>query len=239
MPTTPARKVSVWAVPTLVIAIAVALIAIVIVVQRGASASGDEAVRDSSVYTGADREGLAVLERRIDGDPQALGPIDAPIALIVYSDYQCPYCARWTSDTLPEMATYADAGDLRIEWRDLNVFGPVSERAARAAHAAGEQGHYWAFHNALFADGEHRGERGLTEEALIELAVEMKLDSARFRADMNSHAARSTTAINAEEGLSIGLTSTPAFILDGQPMIGAQPTSVFVDAVEAALASRG
>ena len=67
------------------------------------------------------------------------GAANAPVTVYEMSDFQCPFCAVWAKDTEPTMMEYADAGDLRIEWRDINAFGPVSVRAAQAAFAAGQR----------------------------------------------------------------------------------------------------
>ncbi|MGC0274795.1 DsbA family protein [Pseudactinotalea sp. Z1739] len=177
------------------------------------------------------------VERRDADELLAAGPADAPVVLVVFSDYQCPFCAQWSAETLPVMMEYVDAGDLRIEWRDVNVFGEESERAARASYAAALQGGFWEYHEALFPDGQIRSHRELSEDGLTELAVEEGLDEEQFTADLNAPETAEEIDRNAQLGLDLGAYSTPTFILDGQPIIGAQPTEVFTDAVEAALAA--
>nr|WP_275942297.1 thioredoxin domain-containing protein [Streptomyces spiramenti] len=176
------------------------------------------------------------MERREGGDPLAEGPTDAPVGLIVYSDYQCKFCAAWTTDTLPALREYVAAGHLRIEWRDISIFGEPSDRAARAAYAAGLQDMHGEFHDALFADGGTRGADGLRQEALVELAGEVGLDTERFAEDLTADATRAVAARNAAEAESLGAVSTPSFLLAGQPVVGAQPPEVFTAVIDEALA---
>jgi protein-disulfide isomerase len=176
------------------------------------------------------------MARRTPNDPTALGPVDAPVAIVVYDDFQCPYCAMWSHDTLPTMRKYADAGKLRIEARDLNVFGPASTRAAKAAYAAGLQGKYWAYHDKLYAGGKHRSADELSKHALTELADSLGLDHQKFVSDYGSQKVKQAVDRDIKEGTDLGVMSTPSFLVDGKPIVGAQPTKVFVSAVESALA---
>ncbi|MGI6879238.1 DsbA family protein [Microbacterium sp. gxy059] len=179
------------------------------------------------------------VERRDPADPLAWGEVDAPVGLVVFSDYQCPFCATWSEEVLPELEPLVDAGDLRIEWRDVNFSGPVSDRAARAAAAAGRQDAFAAYHDALFAGGEPRSESALTEEALTALAEEIGLDVDRFAEDF----AAETTAAQVGENVLLGFAHdvqlTPTFFLDGEMIAGAQPAEVFLAGVEEALSARG
>lgn len=255
---TPAtRSRSVWVVPLLVLAVATALVVFVLTRSGGEDAAPQ--VPDTPGATGAvpvpDSEGaptdsgsaptdvaepqqpdLRELERRDEADLLAAGPVDAPVTLIVFSDYQCPFCAAWSQDTLPEMMEYVDRGDLRIEWRDVNVFGDASERASHAAYAAAEQGKFWEFHDALFVDGDIRPADSLDEDGLVAMAEELELDGEQFRADMTSQQTQDQILENQQLGLDIGAFSTPTFILGGQPLVGAQPTPVFLHAMDEALA---
>ena len=185
----------------------------------------------------SDQIDLTHVEQRDPADPLATGDVDAPVTLVVFSDYQCPYCAAWSNDTLPVMMEYVDEGDLRIEWRDLNVYGAFSEQASKASFAAGMQDKFWEFHDELFLDGEIRSESQLTEEAMLDIADELGLDAEQFTEDMRSDVVDEHIQANEALGTELGAYSTPAFVLGGEPMLGAQPTNVFVDAMDDALAA--
>ncbi|WP_087486101.1 DsbA family protein [Brachybacterium massiliense] len=182
---------------------------------------------------------LSTAERRDAEDLLAEGPVDAPVVMVVFTDYQCPYCARWSHETLPELRDYVERGELRIEWRDVNVYGEDSERAARASLAAAIQGEHTAYHQALFAGGEIRGASGLTEQALIDLADELGLDTQQFTEDLRSEQVARTISENAAEGLELGAVTTPSFVIGGVPSVGAQPTEHFLAQIDEALEKAG
>ncbi|WP_179410278.1 thioredoxin domain-containing protein [Microbacterium esteraromaticum] len=231
-----ARGIRSWIAPVGMLLIAGLLIVLVILQMRPDAASdAGEPATDGITVVPDGLPDLTQFEYRDADDVQAAGPVDAPVGLVVYSDYQCPFCAKWAQSTLPRMMEYADAGDLRIEWRDINMYGAPSERASLAAHAAGLQGEYWAFHDALYPDGEIRTEAELSIEALTGLAEQMELDVDRFSSDMASEEVKQIVAERAHEARTIGVTGTPSFLLDGRPIVGAQPTDIFIDAVENAL----
>ncbi|MDV6300863.1 DsbA family protein [Dietzia maris] len=204
--------------------------------RAGATGEGDTAAGGVIAQQQPD---YSYAERREPSDPFAFGPVDAPVGLVVFSDYQCPFCAQWNRETLPVMKERAEAGELRIEWRDVNVYGPASKRAAMASYAAAEQGQFWEFHDALFKGGRTRSERDLSEAALIDMAGRLGMNTERFAVDMISSEASEEIARNEELGIEHGARATPVFILGGVPMIGAQPSEDFVDAHEAALESAG
>lgn len=186
-------------------------------------------------------EELLALARRDADDALAVGEPDAPVVLIEYSDFQCPYCGRFARETKPELVrTYVDEGVLRIEWRNFPIFGAESDQAARAAWAAGQQGRFWEFHDVAFAEPRERNSGDFAEDALVAMAEEAGVaDLARFRGDMDSDAASTAVARDSEEGFALGVTSTPAFLINGEPMLGAQPTRDFADAVERAAERAG
>lgn len=223
-------------VPLIVLLIAAALI--IAVLARGGDSDGAKAEEArSSAPTevqGPSTPDYSTAERRQEGDPLAIGPIEAPVVMVAFSDYQCPFCARWTDQTLPSMLDYVNAGELRIEWRDLSVFGEDSERAALAAYAAGQQGAFWEFHDALFVGGQVSS--NLSQDALITVADELGLDVAQFTEDLTSSETAQAVAENQQLGIDLGVYSTPVFFINGQPVVGAQPTEVFTSAVDTALA---
>lgn len=220
--------------------IAVLVLVVFLLSQTSGSQQGDAAASQTSEAQGeSEAPDLTQFERRDAGDLLAAGPVDAPVGMIVFSDYQCPYCAQWNQHTLPTMMEYAERGDLRIEWRDLNVFGPESDRASQASYAAALQGKFWEYHDALLANGEKRSASELSEDALIALAEELGLDAEQFAADLVSDETRAEIERNQQLGFSLGAASTPVFLLGGVPISGAQPTEVFVQAFEHALAKQG
>lgn len=228
-----------WLVPIGIIVIAGLLLTIVILQLRPdqSPAGAVDGSGDNTTASPSEQPDLTQFEYRDPTDVQAAGPVDAPVALVVFSDYQCQFCAKWTANTLPTIMKYADAGDLRIEWRDINMYGEPSERASRAAHAAGLQSKYWEFHDALYPNGTHRSEAELSQEALVTIATELGLDIEKFVADMDSPDLLAAIEKRAAEARALGITGTPSFILNGQPIVGAQPTEVFVDVIESALAA--
>ncbi|MFC8817149.1 DsbA family protein [Streptomyces rochei] len=182
---------------------------------------------------------LLALARRDADDPYAVGKPDAPVVLIEYSDFQCPYCGRFARETKPALLRdYVEAGVLRIEWRHFPVFGAESEQAARASWAAGRQGRFWQFHDTVYGKPRERNKGDFAEKELLAMAEEAGVeDLDRFRADMASDAADEAVARDVEEGYALGVSSTPAFLVNGRPVLGAQPTDVFAEAIEAAEAA--
>ncbi|MCX5154172.1 thioredoxin domain-containing protein [Streptomyces sp. NBC_00291] len=175
---------------------------------------------------------LLKLARRDAGDKLAVGRADAPVVLIEYSDFKCGYCGKFARDTEPELVKkYVEAGTLRIEWRNFPIFGAESEAAAKAAWAAGRQDRFERFHSAAYAEGAK--EKGFGEARLTELAREAGVpDLERFKRDMAGEEAAAAVRADQQEGYRIGVTSTPSFLVNGQPVAGAQP----LDAFEAAIA---
>lgn len=184
--------------------------------------------------------GVAAVERRQADDPFALGDPDAPVVMVVFSDYRCPFCAKFSRDTEPVLVErFVDDGTLRIEWRDYPIFGEQSMLAARAGRAAAEQDSFWEFNRAVYAAAPDRAKADLTEEALIGFAQQAGVpDIDRFTAGMRGTAF--DAAINADlaQGNSIGVPSTPAFLINDVPLLGAQPTEEFVRAISAARDAR-
>ncbi|MGP5076977.1 DsbA family protein [Brachybacterium alimentarium] len=235
-----------WLVPVIIVAVVALLIGAVLWIggddepeRSGDSATTGEVTEHPGAVEHPDevaQPDLSDEEARDPDDLLAEGPVDAPVALVVFTDFQCPFCAQWSDDTLPTLREYVDRGDLRIEWRDVNVYGEDSERAARAALAAAKQDTLEEYHAALFPDGEIREPQELSEGALVDLAGELGMDVDQFREDLNSDEVAQTIDENAQQGIELGAMSTPAFLLDGTPLAGAQPTEVFTDALDEALA---
>lgn len=224
----------------LVAAVVVAAVALIAIAPGDDAERAADADRPATVTDGAGVRGpIADLERRRDGDELALGRKDAPVVMVEYSDFRCPFCGRFARETHPELVRrYVDRGVLRIEWRDFPIFGEQSERAARAARAASRQGRFWEFQERLFADAPSKGHANYPKAKLLAAAKAVGVpDLARFERDMQADDVRREVAADRDQGLGIGVNSTPAFVVNGTPVLGAQPLEAFVTAIEQARGS--
>jgi len=219
--------------------IAVVLFVVVGVTSQTRSNQAQSTARGSGTATGGSSALPALdLARRIAGDPTALGDLKAPVVLIEYADYRCPFCGIFARDTMPKLVDeYVKSGVLRIEWRDFPIYGQQSVDAAVAARAAGEQGLFWKYHAAVYAAAPERAHLALPPERLREIAKSVGVpDMARFELDMNSSTLLGLVDADAKEGASLGVTGTPTFVINNIPIVGAQPIDVFRTAIESALA---
>lgn len=229
-------------VPVIVAAVAALVaIAMVFVPKFSGTTSADEVpVKDVRVQPREPldkNDPLAKLVRRDPEDPMALGEVDAPVVMVNYSEFQCPFCGKFARDTEPTLIKkYVKDGTLRIEWRDFPYLGPESTTAARAGRAAAAQGEFWAFHDAMYANQQPPNSGLLTEKYLAGVADKIGLNVAQFRKDMASPEIAKAVQRDFNEGQAIGVTGTPAFLINGRPVIGAQPTDVFTGTIEKAAA---
>jgi len=161
-----------------------------------------------------------------------LGSKDAPLTLVEFTDYQCPFCQRFHADTFGDLKkNYIDTGKVRFYSRDLPLdFHPNAQRAAQAGRCAGEQGQFWKMRDIMAADP------GKLEMAnLVDAAASLKLDVNAFRACVESEKYKNAVQTDVLEAMKIGADGTPAFVggkstpdgVDGELIVGAQPYAVF------------
>lgn len=171
------------------------------------------------------------VEVSVDDDP-ARGPEDAPVVIIEFSDYQCPYCKRWRMQVYdPLFETYGDK--IRFVYRDfpLQSIHPEAVPAAVAANCAGEQGKYWEYHDLLFLGGKELG-----RDTYLAYAEELGLDMEAFQTCLESEEQRQEVLDDFNDGVRLGVRGTPTFFINGLPVVGAQPFNVFQNIIEQELA---
>ena len=172
--------------------------------------------------------GIAKLARRQENDPMAKGRVDAPVVMIEYADYRCPFCAVFAEDTLPKLQPLIDDGTLRVEFRDLAVFGDDSITAAAAARAAGRQGLFWEFQDALHRRLPNQGHPDVKDDLVMEVATQIGVpDMAAFEAEYRSEETRAAVKTETAEGRQMGVNGTPFFFVGTRPVSGAQPLEIF------------
>jgi len=172
-----------------------------------------------------------VVQVSADDDP-ALGPEDAPVLIVEFSDYQCPFCARVASETLPQILE-AYEGKIRLVFRDfpLTSMHSNAQKAAEAAECADDQGQFWAYHDILF-----QNQQALDIDSLKEYAQELGLDTDAFNECLDSGQYTPEVENDLAQGQSYGVTATPTFFINGRLLRGAQPFSAFEAMIEEELA---
>lgn len=180
---------------------------------------------------------LLDLPRRDAADALAMGSVNAKVVMTNWSDYRCPFCAVWHQRTLPDLQKYVDDGSLRIEFRDLALFGEQSEGTAVAARAAGRQGKFWEFQEAVFSAAPPSGHPDIQRPNLIEFARTAGVpDLAAFETSLDDAALLEAVRADSAEARQLGISGTPFFVVGGQALSGAQPTESFETVIAAELA---
>ncbi|MST64065.1 thioredoxin domain-containing protein [Schaalia hyovaginalis] len=180
----------------------------------GAEGSRTPAASDElAIPSATDPAQLEIIRaqaRRDPDDPQAFGKADAPVVMVLYSDFACPYCTLFAKEVEPGLADLINNGTLRIEWRDLAQITQTSPLAARAGRAAAAQGRFWEFHDAVYAaagEGEHPE---YTQENLLEFARAAAVpDLDAFTATMNAEETKTAVEEAKTKAYSIGVQGTP------------------------------
>jgi protein-disulfide isomerase len=163
---------------------------------------------------------------------QMLGVKSAPLTMVEFTDYQCPFCQRFHTTSFGELKkNYIDTGKLRFYSRDLPLdFHPNAMRAAQAARCAIEQGKYWQIRDIMGANPDK-----LDLEHLVGFAAELKMDTDAFRACVTSEKYKNAVQSDVVEAMKIGANGTPTFVVgkstpegvDGEVMVGAMPFQMF------------
>lgn len=171
----------------------------------------------------------ASLNPATEDDP-AQGPKDAPVVIVEFSDYQCPYCQLWHEEVLPRILSEY-TGSVRFIYRDFPLSGhPEAQPAAEAANCAGDQDSYWQFQDSIFS-----GLYGYGRQAYEQYATELTLEMDTFTTCLDSHRHQAEVLEDYSDGIKLGVQSTPTFFINGIQLVGAQPFETFQRVIEAEL----
>ncbi|KKR10404.1 MAG: DSBA oxidoreductase [Parcubacteria group bacterium GW2011_GWA2_39_18] len=167
-----------------------------------------------------------------------LGDEKASVSLIVYSDFQCPFCKKWHDETAQQIIDeYVKIGKVKIEYKDFAFLGQESIKAAMATKCAKEQGleNYLNYHDYLFDNqkGENQGQFSVNN--LKRFAKNLELDADKFNSCLDSNKYKDEVQKETNEGKAAGVTGTPSSLINGELIIGAQPYEVFKRAIDDAL----
>jgi protein-disulfide isomerase len=167
----------------------------------------------------------------VDGFP-SLGPDSAPVTIVEFSDFQCPYCAKIGPTLVSLQKEYGDQVRLVFRQFPLSTIHPQAQKAAEAALCAGEQGKFWEMHDSMFGNVKKLSSVHLKEQALT-----IGLDAERFTQCLESDKYRETVKADIQAGMSAGVTGTPAMFINGRPLSGAVPYETLAKTVEEELAA--
>lgn len=163
-------------------------------------------------------------EVSVDDDP-FLGNEEAPVTVIEFSDFECPFCKRFHNSTLDQLISdYVDTGKIKFVYRDfpLTSIHPNAQKAAEAAECADDQGKFWKMHDLLFDRSP-----ALSEDKLTNYAEELGLNVEQFQDCLASGKYADEVGKDFADGLAAGVNGTPTFFINGERLIGAQPFSAF------------
>jgi protein-disulfide isomerase len=168
---------------------------------------------------------------------EVLGDPKAPVTLVEFTDYQCPFCRKFESDSFARLKkNYIDTGKVRFVHRDMPLeFHPNAEPAAEAAHCAGRQKKFWEMHDALVQDPS----ADLSQQAILNDAQKIGLDSASFKACIEARPFAESIRKDAADANTLGVSGTPSFVIgktgsdkiDGVRIVGVVPYEVFDKAI--------
>ncbi len=225
-------KTNIWKIATIVLAVLLVLSWTTDVFRFEDKA----AATVPSAAPAASQLGAQAPDARVEvsaDDDAFLGDADAPVTIIEFSDYECPFCGRFFSQTLPEIKKeYIDKGLVKLVYRDFPLsFHPNAQKAAEAAECAGDQGSYFEMHDKIFENQQAIGVANLKAYAadlgLNTVAFSNCLDSGKYAQEV-----RDDTA----DGQAAGVSGTPSFFINGKKLIGAQPFDAFKAIIDAELA---
>jgi protein-disulfide isomerase len=167
----------------------------------------------------------------VKADGPSRGAANAAVTIVEFSDFECPYCAHAVETLQQVEKAYGDK--VRIVFRDYPLFSHrTAKRAAEAAHCAEEQGKFWEMHDRLFAKG-----GPVTDADLYRMAGQAQLDHDKFDACLVSGKYKDAWKASQDEGVRVGVTSTPSFFINGRLIVGAAGFDAFAKVIDEEIAA--
>ncbi len=165
------------------------------------------------------------------GTAPAWGPANAPITIVEFSDYECPYCKKWHDETWVQLQQ-AYPNKIRLVYKDFPLYQahPNASPAAKAARCANDQDKYWQYHDRIFAA------QALNAQTFEQIAAALKLDLLKWKNCINSTKYEADITADYQYGANLGITGTPTFFVNGIRLVGAQPFATFKKLIDQELA---
>ena len=168
--------------------------------------------------------------RHFKGDP------NAPVTIIEFGDFQCPYCGRFFAQTEPQIdETYIQSGKVRFGYFGFAFLGQESNWAAEAAECAADQNKFWEYHDTLYSSQSGENQGAFNKDNLKKIAEGLGLDTSAFNECFDSGKYKQLIQDDSNAASSLGVRSTPTFLINGQAIVGAQPFEIFQQTIDSLL----
>jgi len=184
----------------------------------------------SAPNTGQQVAGIDVGKLKVQIDDHVLGSPTAPVVIVEYGDFECPFCGRLFEGAVKKIKdTYVKTGKVQLVYRHfpLNAIHPQAQKAAEASECAGEQGQFWPYHDILY---EKKNQLSISNYKVW--ATELGLNANQFNNCLDSDKYAGEVSDDLEEGTILGVNGTPATFVNGRLVAGAQPFSAFEIIIE-------
>ncbi len=170
------------------------------------------------------------------GDSPVLGKSNAPVTVVEFGDFQCPFCERYfTSTQSAIISEYVNSGKVKFVWKDYAFLGQESTWSAQAARCAGDQDKFWEYHDYLYNHQGAENSGAFSKAKLKGFASALGLDKSKFNICLDSDTHLADVQADTQYGSSIGVTGTPATFVNGTLIVGAVPYEKIKAAIDAEL----
>ena len=171
---------------------------------------------------------VAADMKAVESSGPALGKPDAPVVVVEFADFQCPFCGRFYQGTAKDLIEkYVKTGKVKFVYHDFAFLGNESNWAAQAARCAGDQGKFWQYHDYLFEHQNGENEGVFSKDHLKSFALEIALNAGDFNTCLDSGKHAQEVLNDTEAGRKLGVTGTPTSFVNGKIVQGAVPFSQF------------
>lgn len=189
-----------------------------------------------AVQPGSNEGGIIKVS---EDDDAFLGPKNANVVAIEFSDFQCPFCRKFWKDSFLQLKKeFIDTRKIKFVYRDFPLaFHSMAMPAAQAAECAKEQNKFWQFHDKIFGEQDKKGDGTIqfTVDDIKKWAAEIGIDSGKFNACLDSGKYKEEVQKDYNDGVSYNVSGTPTLFINGKAVVGAQPYEVFKSEIERAL----
>jgi protein-disulfide isomerase len=182
---------------------------------------------DNSAVQQSLMDSLIPKMRHFKGDP------NAPVTIIEFADFQCPFCGKFFAETKPQIdEQYIQNGKVRLGYWNFAFLGDESTWAAESAECAADQDKFWEYHDKLYASQSGENQGAFNKDNLKKFAEELGLDTKSFNECLDSGKYTSLIQEDTSTSSALGVQSTPTFLVNGQAIVGAQPFEAFQQIID-------